>query len=89
MSTSDRLLQHIHSRLAQLRRHHADQLGARPGVDQACRLAQRNRPADTLAQVVALLGQSAPTFFLGPLLIYLLAYKLDIFPISGYGEHGV
>jgi peptide/nickel transport system permease protein len=50
---------------------------------------QRNRPADALAQVISLLGQSAPTFFLGPLLIYLLAYKLGIFPISGYGEHGV
>jgi peptide/nickel transport system permease protein len=50
---------------------------------------QRNRPADTMAQVVALLGQSAPTFFLGPLLIYLLAYKLGMFPISGYGEHGL
>jgi peptide/nickel transport system permease protein len=50
---------------------------------------RRNRPADTIAQVIALLGQSAPTFFLGPLLIYLLAYKAGVFPISGYGEHGV
>jgi ABC-type dipeptide/oligopeptide/nickel transport system permease component len=47
---------------------------------------RRNRPADSLAQVLALLGQSAPTFFLGPLLIYLLAYKTGLFPISGYGE---
>ncbi len=50
---------------------------------------RRNRPADTLAQGIALLGQSAPTFFLGPLLIYLLAYKTGWFPISGYGEAGV
>jgi peptide/nickel transport system permease protein len=50
---------------------------------------RRNRPADTAAQVVALLGQSAPTFFLGPLFIYLLAYRTGWFPISGYGEDGV
>jgi peptide/nickel transport system permease protein len=50
---------------------------------------RRNRPIDTGAQVVALLGQSAPTFFLGPLLMYLLAYRTGWFPISGYGDHGV
>jgi peptide/nickel transport system permease protein len=50
---------------------------------------QRNRPADSLAQVVALLGQSAPTFFLGPLFIYVLAYKTGWFPISGAGSGGV
>ncbi len=48
---------------------------------------RRNRPADTLAQAVALLGQSAPTFFLGPLFIYVFAYRLGWFPISG-GGHG-
>ena len=50
---------------------------------------RRNRPADVIAQVIALVGQSAPTFFLGPLFIYLLAYRTGWFPISGYGEHGV
>ena len=34
----------------------------------------------------ALLGQSAPTFFVGTLLLYLFAYRFGWFPIGGYGS---
>jgi peptide/nickel transport system permease protein len=37
------------------------------------------------AELLALLGQSAPTFFLGPLFMYLFAYRLGLFPVSGRG----
>jgi peptide/nickel transport system permease protein len=47
--------------------------------------SRRNRAPDAIAQVIALVGQSAPTFFLGPLFIYLFAYRTGLFPISGYG----
>jgi peptide/nickel transport system permease protein len=50
---------------------------------------KRDRPADSAAQVVALLGQTAPTFFLGPLFMYALAYRLGWFPVSGYGKPGL
>jgi peptide/nickel transport system permease protein len=49
----------------------------------------RNRAPDSGAMLFALLGQSAPTFFLGPLFMYLLAYKLGWFPVSGYGDGGI
>jgi peptide/nickel transport system permease protein len=35
-----------------------------------------------------LIGQSAPTFFLGPLFMYVLGYRLGWFPVSGYGMGG-
>jgi len=60
-------------------------LGVPLGVIAALR---RNRAADVIAQTVALLGQSAPTFFLGPVFIYLFAYRLGWFPIGGYGDGG-
>jgi peptide/nickel transport system permease protein len=47
---------------------------------------RRNRPADVAATTFALIGQSAPTFFLGPLFMYVLAYQLGLFPVSGYGD---
>jgi peptide/nickel transport system permease protein len=50
---------------------------------------RRNRAADLAASVFAMLGQSAPTFFLGPLFMYLLAYELGLFPISGHGAPGL
>jgi peptide/nickel transport system permease protein len=49
---------------------------------------RRGRAADTIASAVALVGQSAPTFFLGPLLMYLGAFRFGWFPVSGYGEPG-
>ena len=46
------------------------------------------RPRGVLDRVTtlgALLGLSAPPFWLGLLLLYFLAYKLNLFPLSGYG----
>jgi peptide/nickel transport system permease protein len=51
--------------------------------------SRRNRWPDGVAQVVALLGQSAPTFFLGPFFAYAIAYGTGLFPISGYGVGGL
>jgi peptide/nickel transport system permease protein len=47
---------------------------------------RRNRAADYATNTAALIGQSAPTFFIGPLLLYLLAFKAGWFPVGGYGE---
>jgi peptide/nickel transport system permease protein len=49
---------------------------------------RRNRWPDHAANVLGLVGQSAPTFFIGTLFLYLLAYRTGWFPISGYGEGG-
>ena len=50
--------------------------------------ARKNRWPDHAANLVGLLGQSAPTFFVGTLFLYLFAYRFGWFPIGGYG-HGV
>jgi ABC-type dipeptide/oligopeptide/nickel transport system permease subunit len=47
---------------------------------------KRNTLLDHAAMGVALIGQSAPTFFLGILFILLLALKADLFPTSGRGD---
>jgi ABC-type dipeptide/oligopeptide/nickel transport system permease component len=47
---------------------------------------RRNTPLDHAVMGVALVGQSAPTFFLGILFILILALRLDLFPTSGRGE---
>ncbi|MDP2702635.1 MAG: ABC transporter permease, partial [Candidatus Rokubacteria bacterium] len=46
---------------------------------------RRNSVLDHSAMGLALIGQSAPTFFLGILFILLLALKADLFPTSGRG----
>jgi peptide/nickel transport system permease protein len=46
---------------------------------------RRNRWPDHAANLVGLVGQSAPTFFIGTLLLYLFAYRFGWFPIGGYG----
>ena len=46
---------------------------------------KRNSVLDHAAMALALIGQSAPTFFLGILFILLLALKADLFPTSGRG----
>ena len=46
---------------------------------------RRNRWPDRAATWFALLGQSAPTFFVGTLLLYVFAYRFGWFPIGGYG----
>ena len=47
---------------------------------------RRGRWPDRVASWLAMLGQSAPTFFVGTLLLYLFAYRFGWFPIGGYGE---
>ena len=47
---------------------------------------RRGRWPDHAATIVGVIGQSAPPFFLGTILIYLFAYRFGWFPISGYGE---
>jgi peptide/nickel transport system permease protein len=47
---------------------------------------RRNSVADHAAMALALVGQSAPTFFLGILFILLLSLKADLFPTSGRGD---
>ena len=47
--------------------------------------ARRGRWPDRAASIVSLLGQSLPTFFVGALLVYVLAYGIGWFPIGGYG----
>jgi len=47
---------------------------------------KRNSLLDHAAMGFALIGQSAPTFFLGILFILLLALKADLFPTSGRGD---
>jgi peptide/nickel transport system permease protein len=58
-------------------------IGVPLGVIAAVR---RNRAADYAANVTALIGQSAPTFFIGTVLVYVLAFRLGWFPIGGYGS---
>jgi peptide/nickel transport system permease protein len=50
---------------------------------------KRNSPIDHVTMGVALVGQSAPTFFLGILFILLFSLKANWFPTSGRGgwEH--
>ena len=47
---------------------------------------RRNTVVDQAAMGLALVGQSAPTFFLGILFILLLSLKAGLFPTSGRGE---
>lgn len=46
---------------------------------------RRNTPVDYAATVVALLGQSMPTFWLGIMLILLFSVQLGLLPSSGRG----
>jgi peptide/nickel transport system permease protein len=48
--------------------------------------ARKGTWVDTASMLSALVGVSMPNFWLGPLLILVFAYKLDLFPVSGrYG----
>lgn len=47
---------------------------------------RRRSAADQSVMVGAFLGVSAPQFVVGLLLIYMLAYKLPIFPLGGFGS---
>lgn len=46
----------------------------------------RNKFVDKLFSTISILGISAPTFWIAILLQYSLAYKLKLFPISGFGQ---
>lgn len=45
----------------------------------------RGSPLDLAARLVALLGQSVPSFWLGIVLIYVFAVRLNWLPTAGYG----
>ena len=47
---------------------------------------RRNRWQDHAANIFGLIGQSAPTFVIGTLFLYLFAYRFGWFPIGGYGD---
>jgi peptide/nickel transport system permease protein len=47
---------------------------------------RRNSLLDHATMGLALVGQSAPTFFIGIVLILLLSLRLDLFPTSGRGD---
>lgn len=48
--------------------------------------ARRGQWPDRATSVIALVGQSAPTFFIGTLALYIFAYGLGWFPLGGYGD---
>ncbi len=48
--------------------------------------AKRNSLWDNLAMGLALIGQSAPTFYIGIMLILVLGLQFGLFPISGRGQ---
>lgn len=60
-------------------------IGVSLGIFAAIR---RGRWQDHGANLLVLLGQSTPPFFLGTLLLYVCAYLWGWFPISGYGAGG-
>lgn len=46
---------------------------------------KKDTPVDFSGKVIALLGQSLPTFWIGIVLIWIFAVKLDVLPVSGRG----
>jgi len=61
-------------------------IGLPTGVISAYR---RGRAVDRIATLFALLGLSAPPFWLGLMLLYYLTFKLPLFPIGGYGDPAI
>lgn len=47
---------------------------------------RRNSAVDVFARLIALIGQSVPSFWLGIVLMYIFAVQLRWLPTSGYGE---
>lgn len=47
---------------------------------------KRNRPPDYIGRILSLVGISMPEFYLGILLMYILAIKLHLFPVLGGGD---
>lgn len=44
----------------------------------------RGSPVDWLARVIAVIGQAVPSFWLGLMLIFFIAVRVDWFPTAGY-----
>lgn len=44
----------------------------------------RNSPLDYCVTTVSALGSSAPTFWIGLMMVYLLGVRLQLFPVQGY-----
>jgi peptide/nickel transport system permease protein len=61
-------------------------IGVPLGVIAAVR---RGRWPDVAANLVGLVGQSAPSFFVGTILLYLLAYRTGWLPLGGAGTTGL
>ena len=57
-------------------------LGLPAGIYSATR---RNRTSDKVVMVLSFIGVSAPQFVVGLLLLYVFAYKFELFPLGGYG----
>jgi len=51
--------------------------------------SRKRRLSDWLASGFATVAQSAPAFFVGPLLMFVLGHQLGWFPVSGRGEGGL
>jgi peptide/nickel transport system permease protein len=49
---------------------------------------RRGRWPARAAELVELVAQSVPSFVLGTVLLYVVAYRWDLLPIGGYGEGG-
>jgi ABC-type dipeptide/oligopeptide/nickel transport system permease component len=49
---------------------------------------KRNHPADYIGRILSLVGISMPEFYLGILLMYIFAIKLQLFPVLGGGDLG-
>jgi peptide/nickel transport system permease protein len=49
---------------------------------------RRGRWQDHGVNLISLLGQSVPAFFIGTVLLYLFAYRWGWFPLGGYGAGG-
>jgi peptide/nickel transport system permease protein len=47
---------------------------------------KRNRPPDYIGRILSLIGISMPEFYLGILLMYIFAIKLQLFPVLGGGD---
>jgi peptide/nickel transport system permease protein len=50
--------------------------------------ARRGRWPARAAQLFELVAQSVPSFVIGTVLLYVVAYRWDLLPIGGYGEPG-
>jgi peptide/nickel transport system permease protein len=57
-------------------------LGLPAGIYSATR---RNRTSDKVVMVLSFIGVSAPQFVVGLGLLYVFAYKVELFPLGGYG----